>query len=202
MWKYPGVHGFDGNTSQYLDQDPSIGLLYNYSLALGTNSDTRLDDPDRQGICPNGWRLPTANDIIKLQNEIMGNPTKYSNSTLPASNLAYYTNCTIGGIGSYPGASSKSDVNGGFALKFLPLFEQNPTPNGPAMNVIATYINDPTFQGTYLWTSTPSPENSSYQGIAGFPLPGTKINLFDWKLGYGTAVRPYTTMCYVRCVKK
>jgi uncharacterized protein (TIGR02145 family) len=44
----------------------SLGFLYNWSAAAGTTLTNTTVADKIQGICPNGWRLPTATDFDTL----------------------------------------------------------------------------------------------------------------------------------------
>ena len=44
----------------------SLGLLYNWSAAAGTTENNTSIGEKVQGICPNGWRLPTSADFDNL----------------------------------------------------------------------------------------------------------------------------------------
>ena len=44
----------------------SLGFLYNWSAAAGTATNNITVGGNTQGICPNGWRLPTATDLDSL----------------------------------------------------------------------------------------------------------------------------------------
>ena len=44
----------------------SLGFLYNWSAAAGTTTNNTTVSANTQGICPNGWRLPTEKDLDSL----------------------------------------------------------------------------------------------------------------------------------------
>ena len=44
----------------------SLGFLYNWSAAAGAPNNGAMYQDSIQGICPNGWRLPRANDLNNL----------------------------------------------------------------------------------------------------------------------------------------
>ena len=66
----------------YQDKEENIGifgLLYDWNSATGA---TRVNPPlptPNQGICPDGWRLPTQEDFLRL--------TKYSDAQLKSANF-------------------------------------------------------------------------------------------------------------------
>ncbi|MCL1851350.1 MAG: fibrobacter succinogenes major paralogous domain-containing protein [Bacteroidetes bacterium] len=51
----------------------SLGLLYNWSAAAGTQTNNTTVGSGTQGICPNGWVLPTNDDYQQLLDYI-GDP--------------------------------------------------------------------------------------------------------------------------------
>jgi len=91
----------NGKNDVYFNKQPSIGLLYNRLAA--TNNENTADVPDQgqiagdtpgpdeventapggkiQGICPNGWHLPSDREWNQLEKEIYNNPEKYSSYT-------------------------------------------------------------------------------------------------------------------------
>ncbi|MCQ2336246.1 MAG: hypothetical protein MJ010_03585 [Paludibacteraceae bacterium] len=57
------------------EQIKKLGLLYNWAAAMGyTNEEalnqTRMYDGNRQGICPNGWHLPSQVEWHELESAI------------------------------------------------------------------------------------------------------------------------------------
>ncbi|MDR2954513.1 MAG: fibrobacter succinogenes major paralogous domain-containing protein [Prevotella sp.] len=90
----------DGTNDKYFKAQPAIGLLYNKAAALnGENTWTEeqeqvqgdIPGPNEvesvapngriQGICPNGWHLPSDREWNKLEKEIYNHPEKYSSYT-------------------------------------------------------------------------------------------------------------------------
>lgn len=55
------------------------GLLYNWEAAKGTS---QIENGKIQGICPEGWRIPTTSDWISLIEETYENNENYSFTTL------------------------------------------------------------------------------------------------------------------------
>lgn len=93
----------DGTDPYYFKQQRTMGLLYTSGAAmnfadsygstvlpgeLDANSATEYSDTGegeaheravgRQGICPNGWHVPTDKEWNRLEEEIYNNPEKYS----------------------------------------------------------------------------------------------------------------------------
>jgi len=67
----------------------SLGYLYNWSAAAGTTANNTTVNDKIQGICPNGWRLPTANDFDSLSLFFGGN--EQSGKALKSLNGWYLT---------------------------------------------------------------------------------------------------------------
>jgi uncharacterized protein (TIGR02145 family) len=92
-WAYPHpTHPMpsDGTISTIYDNNPRLGLLYNWPAATnkravtsyeGENASTPNIDPQTariQGICPNGWHLPSDREWTYLEQEISDNTSRYS----------------------------------------------------------------------------------------------------------------------------
>jgi len=95
---YNNVEGIrDGTLTNYFDQQPSMGLLYNPAAALN-GENTSSEDQEQvpgdtpgdnevesiapngyiQGICPDGWHIPSDREWNQLEKEIYNSPYKYS----------------------------------------------------------------------------------------------------------------------------
>jgi uncharacterized protein (TIGR02145 family) len=72
-----------------LTKYPEYGLLYTWGAAnIGTLSTEATNafpnaTSTRQGICPEGWVVPSDYDINQLEKEIATNPSLYSSQTTP-----------------------------------------------------------------------------------------------------------------------
>jgi uncharacterized protein (TIGR02145 family) len=56
-----------------------IGFLYNWAAAMNIqDAETTSQDNNNQGICPDGWHIPTDAEWDKLKSEVANNPDKYS----------------------------------------------------------------------------------------------------------------------------
>ena len=105
VWCYPGANGSGGTSDAVYSKNPRIGLLYNWQAATNSYSAQYSTKPAdvkatalgrfdgynrRQGICPNGWHLPSYSETIDLLNEIIQNTSTYSNTaTTGSSQLSY-----------------------------------------------------------------------------------------------------------------
>ena len=90
----------DGTDTYYYELKPTMGLLYNWAAVInmgtgtgeypdpgevnqgetaGANPNLLLKGP--QGICPNGWHVPSDKEWNDLEAEIANNPEKYSSNS-------------------------------------------------------------------------------------------------------------------------
>lgn len=134
------------------------GLLYNWYAATAlsipnpTYDDKTTDyDPHYQGICPNGWHLPTLNEMEALQTELSSNMTKYSTHNTDKSgetSIIARDVCERSILGTmYPG-TSKSLLEGGFSA-FLPGYSSKSITSGRGSN-------------SGLWSSVPKNTAQAY----------------------------------------
>ena len=90
----PNQSQFDPTNSSQYNKRQRLGRLYNWSAATnslgGTGGQNNPADAQGaqnypthrkiQGICPNGWHLPSDYEWTELENEIIKNTSLYSNS--------------------------------------------------------------------------------------------------------------------------
>jgi uncharacterized protein (TIGR02145 family) len=86
LWAYPN----NGTTPTTYTNNPRLGLLYSWPAATNSrtatineaeNPSTPNVDPQTakiQGICPNGWYLPSDREWTYLEQEISSNTSRYS----------------------------------------------------------------------------------------------------------------------------
>lgn len=81
-WCYPNG-GTGGSTATDYNNNPHLGLLYNWPAATAKKSEIsnegNTDHAAVQGICPNGWHLPSDKEWTALENEIIRRTTAYAN---------------------------------------------------------------------------------------------------------------------------
>jgi uncharacterized protein (TIGR02145 family) len=103
QWGYPQTPA----ASTTYTNNPRLGLLYNWPAATNKRAST-IDDGEGssapqtariQGICPNGWHLPSDREWTHLEQEISDNTSRYSG--LPDAG----TTITVGGNQSYRGTT-------------------------------------------------------------------------------------------------
>ena len=62
------VYGDNNNDGVVDIANPDYGYLYSYAAAIGDN--WARDNKDNQGLCPDGWHLPTDTEWLTLENEV------------------------------------------------------------------------------------------------------------------------------------
>ncbi len=90
LWCYPNG-GTDGATATTFNNNPRIGRLYNWAAATNSKGNTTTGEEGinegeelhkttikRQGICPNGWHLPSDAEYTELEQEINLHTSQYS----------------------------------------------------------------------------------------------------------------------------
>jgi uncharacterized protein (TIGR02145 family) len=96
-WMYPMPDGGDGMSDKWVNDFEPLGLMYNGYAALGGHKVSSMDQgqiagatpgPQEvesigkiQGICPDGWHIPSDREWNELEKEIYNNREKYSSYT-------------------------------------------------------------------------------------------------------------------------
>ncbi|MEI7595825.1 MAG: FISUMP domain-containing protein [Bacteroidota bacterium] len=80
----------------------TYGILYNWSAAMGWNGVGNPPTQGTQGVCPNGWHLPTHDDWTTLEKNVGSNPDAFP-----------YGGATVGFLGTDEGDAIK-DPNSGW----------------------------------------------------------------------------------------
>lgn len=98
-WLYPMPNGGDGTNDKWVKDYPPLGLMYNGYAALGGHKVYSMDQGQIagstpgsdevesvgtgkiQGICPNGWHIPSDREWNELEKEIYNKREKYSSYT-------------------------------------------------------------------------------------------------------------------------
>lgn len=80
-----GYYTYPHNSLTAYNNNPYLGLLYNFAGATAgdkapvTHDEANDQSPGyTQGICPNGWHVPSDYEWTQLENEIINNTTKYA----------------------------------------------------------------------------------------------------------------------------
>lgn len=129
---YPNVYAGSISTRTFYDANKHLGLLYNWCAAtnrINAVSDELRDATGVQGICPDGWHLPSAAEMRELMEEINENTSKYSSLSDIKTNISGTTLQKLGKavlannqpkIGTSAFNGSSNDVqNNGFAMYAL-----------------------------------------------------------------------------------
>jgi uncharacterized protein (TIGR02145 family) len=87
---------YPNDDKSILTEHPEYGLLYTWEAAANRTSNDSMGDEGNidhdahQGICPEGWHLPSDYEWSQLEKEIATNPGKYSSQTTPYANANDY----------------------------------------------------------------------------------------------------------------
>ena len=128
--------------------DVTYGLLYNWKAAMNYASSSNLIPSGVQGICPNGWHIPSRNEFKALINYVGSGQYQCSNNSITGQPLASNSNWNY--YGSYicaVGYNLSSNNATGFSAQ-------------PAgwMSGGYNYLN----QRNYIWSATESYSDYSY----------------------------------------
>lgn len=150
------------------------GRLYSYIAAISTVTPRPAGELGgvttqafRQGICPNGWHLPSDYEWTELQNEMALHTTTYSAATANGSitSLPFLSptglpaaSASVGGS-TYPyplptNGISKNPDQGGFAIL---LTGYSYSPNGNGTNFASIYAGNQ----AWFWTSSTTLSSTS-----------------------------------------
>lgn len=97
MWGYPNKIGQPITSDSQYKIQPHLGKLYNFFAAAGSSTQLAEGQEEgganalvagKQGICPDGWHLPSDIEWNKLLKELDENSSKYAN----VSNKNLWTN--------------------------------------------------------------------------------------------------------------
>lgn len=158
--------------------DRSLGLLYSWAAAtnkkvssaeegegMGSPNTGTVEETGVQGICPNGWHLPSDKEWNALEKVIAENPSTYSNSSIVTTWLPIYnygssaqirgshspamkSPCHVPGTTGDTNGKSFSSLLGGFNIKLVGVI------NG---GVVQNYGTD-----SVLWSSSSSGTPSAW----------------------------------------
>lgn len=187
----------------YPDNQPNevveeYGALYNVAATLNTPSGGVVaqrqigadrDDVMRQGICPDGWRVPADQEWIDLENAFILNPQYFSDeikANMPAT-LIKYNNNIGGNEGEKPGytnsgvgkamksktkinnqntlGTSKSHTDGGFDILLVGRAKNN---SGDFYSTVATFWSSSHGNNTNQALETHKFEQNSKAVFRGF----------------------------------
>ncbi|WP_029904761.1 FISUMP domain-containing protein [Prevotella sp. 10(H)] len=209
-WFYPYGNGSEnGDDATIFNGNNLLGLMYNWHAAVnskeaildeaGLNYGESVNDAwttvtvnKRQGICPNGWHLPTDYEWTELENEMIRNTSKYSDSPdiynspadlLPQDNNQYpyrglHGRAMKGVCESYEGTSTDGISNRGTS--------HHPVNNGFSINLVFGSGYREYGVGTGFWTSSPKDNSNMWSrsliyassGVdKGYALSGSNLSV-------------------------
>lgn len=118
------VYGYDGTdvaaakaTANY----QTYGVLYNWQAAMAGAASSDANPSGVQGVCPDGWHLPSNAEWTQLEEYLIANGYNYDGTTTGnqiAKSMANYsgwnTSSTVGAVGNtdYPEYRNKSGFTG------------------------------------------------------------------------------------------
>jgi len=93
---YPNTFGMSIKNNSFYNLNSHLGILYNWCAAtnrVNATIDESTDNIGVQGICPDGWHIPSINEYNALIDEINKNTSVYANmaniNTTPSSSGTY-----------------------------------------------------------------------------------------------------------------
>ena len=102
--------------SNYVGNVATYGYLYNWPAAMHGESDSDTNPSGVQGICPNGWHLPSnaewiqLRDYLETHNYNCGSDTTYIAKSL-ASKTGWDSSTTSCAVGKNPSSNNSSGFN-------------------------------------------------------------------------------------------
>lgn len=106
----------DSNNDGIIDvANPDYGALYTYAAAIGDN--WARDKVDNQGVCPEGWHLPTDAEWTELTDYLGGNSV--AGGKLKETGISHWNKPNLGATNE----SGFSALSGGIRYNFLGTFD-------------------------------------------------------------------------------
>ena len=163
------------NTDDHWPPDSSYGALYTWAAAVGYDPDE--SDSHTQGICPDGWHIPTDEEWKTLEKE-------YSMSQTDADKTGFRDlHHHIGSLLSGPNSAwydSHLENNESFGFSGF-------RAEGAGFRSHNDGVLKPMYVNAYWWSAT---ESNPYMGWArNISTRNTKINRLDYQKSNGFSVR-------------
>ena len=160
------------------DTTAVIGYYYNWAAAMKNTSSSSSTPSGVQGICPNGWHLPSNGEWTQLFNYLKGQSIYWSNntSTYIAKAMAYPSYWTASNTNYTPGKDASTNNKSGFGA----------VPTGCSEYGDVTGFNI----YAYFWSSTQSSSTNAYACTLSYNTPTVS-----------TTTQAKTKALPVRCVK-
>jgi uncharacterized protein (TIGR02145 family) len=177
VFGYYGTNVSDAKASEHYE---TYGVLYNWHAAMNGASSSNLSPSGVQGICPEGWHLPSDAEWDILSDYLIANNHNYDGTTTGnkiAKSLASTTNWTssetAGAVGNNLDANNSSGFNA------LPSGQRNTSSQFNQMGLF-----------TYWWSATQETAGNAWQRSLIFGSHGLNRDDFNKAAGFS-----------VRCVK-
>src|SRR5574344_1808931 len=112
-----GYNGTDVAAAKATDNYQTYGVLYNWPAAMAGAASSNANPSGVQGVCPDGWHLPSDAEWTQLEEYLIANGYNYDGTTTGnqiAKSMANYsgwnTSSTVGAVGNtdYPEYRNKS----------------------------------------------------------------------------------------------
>lgn len=193
--RYPKVQYYPSKGDSALVS--RYGYMYSFLAAVRTMTYEELPEYSSQmrgvqGICPDGWHVPSAREWTALNKEIYLNPCKYAHSTIN-DNTGY----NVQSMEDTPNGRSRTIKQGGFNANLLGFLS---FPFGSGSDPNALILAD-VGQRAYFWladTSEPGEEGTYPDEIRGYDWVATLDAEVNRMAQYPLE---YIEQLNVRCVK-
>lgn len=185
-WIYPAISG-NGTSATIYNNNPRLGLLYNWAAATNSKGGVvdgllLVDDGEnssatplkRQGICPNGWHLPSDAEWTELELEFDKHASQYSGISDVNGNILFGQEGYRGVAHSHamkdvcpaPGRSIATSGKANLISSTLPV-GFNIMLTGLYSTFMANYGSE-----TYFWTASGYNTNTNalYRGVSALPV--------------------------------
>jgi len=186
------ILGVYDNGATYLE---NYGKVYTWAAVMGGSASSNLNPSGVQGVCPDGWHMPSDAEFLELENRICED--------------FGHTDCNTIFNGTNTGWLGHIESQGGSEARAMK--EYNALWNGNSTNVNAGYNNSTDPSGfnalpggnrhpssgtydsvgstTYFWTTTQNNSNTSNAYFRGLYYNDSKINRLNMQKTYGISVR-------------
>ena len=167
---------YPGNSLAYVSD---YGYLYNWRATMGKSPSASINPSGVQGVCPNGWHVPSDAEWTELTNFVSSQPAYYlgGNSNNIAKALASKTAWTYyqyGGVYAVGDTTYANNATGFAAM-----------PAGICMSASAAFLGS----YAYFWSATASGSSAWY------------ISLSNLSATITHSLQPQYYSSSVRCVK-
>lgn len=156
---------YPNNNSNYVS---TYGYLYNWKAIMGNSSSSAANPSNVQGICPNGWHVPSDAEWTQLTDYVMSKPEYICDGcSLVETNLTIY--CI--------GKALAGDINWTYSEYLCDIGNPSSDNNATGFNAIPAGNEDtsmsPQFnKRAYFWSCTLNNNNRAYSRLLDFSDTG------------------------------